>query len=269
SIPVHLFDPFAGAEGSELPASGRGTFAGAVGLLHLMAERHELPINFAQPKQPRPPRDPNQRLYLLAAALLLVLLFGGLAVGNAIVDQKREALAEKNTDLTDLTRQRDQLAERGKKLQALHEWEGVPWPDELYELSVAAPRPTNQFRVVSVEGMPLKAPAAKSQAAGRIGGGNGYSMPSTQDLNARPVAKLQLRFESGQRGPGGGGPTNEKENDEKLNKFTTELDRPSKSGERYYQPGPHSVSRNEYKKDILIRKRPTDEYTRKAGQPGQ
>jgi len=272
SIPVHLFDPFAGAEGSELPASGRGTFAAAVGLLHLMAERHELPINFAQPKQPRPPRDPNQRLYLLAAALVLVLLFCGFAVGNSVLEQQRESLAEKNTTLADLSRQRDQLAEKSKKLQALHEWEGVPWPDELYELSVAAPRPTSQFRVVSVEGMPLKAPAAKTQPSGRLGGGsNGASTSSIQDLNARPVAKLQLRFESAQGAPfggaGGGAPNNAKANDEKLNTFTTELDKPSKTGERYYQPGPNSVTRNEYKKDILIRKRPTDEYTRTAGQP--
>src|SRR5205814_6491999 len=85
SIPVHLFDPFGGAEGTELPASGRGTFAGAVGLLHLQAERNELPVNFAQIKQPRPPRDPNQRLHVLAACLVLVLLFGSFAVGNAVL----------------------------------------------------------------------------------------------------------------------------------------------------------------------------------------
>src|SRR5262249_9793799 len=46
-MPVHLFDPFAGAEGSELPAAGRGTFVGAVGLLHLMAARRQLPGQLA------------------------------------------------------------------------------------------------------------------------------------------------------------------------------------------------------------------------------
>src|SRR5262249_53619648 len=137
SIPVHLFDPFAGAEGSELPPSGRGTFAGAVGLLHLMAQRHELPINFAQPKQPRPPRDPNQRLYLLVACLFLVLFFGGLVVGNNVIEQKRALLAEMKIAETDLKRQLDQESEKARKLQALHEWEGVPWPDDLYELVAA------------------------------------------------------------------------------------------------------------------------------------
>src|SRR5205823_4846679 len=170
SVPVHLFDPFAGAEGSELPTSGRGTFAGAVGLLHLMAERHELPINFAQPKQPRPPRDPNQRLYVLAAAAVVLLLVGGFVLGNNLLDQYRDTLTEKNIALNDLSRQLTQETEKAKKLQALHEWEGVPWPDELYELSAAMPRPTNSFKVLSVEGMPLKAPVARQQASTKLGG---------------------------------------------------------------------------------------------------
>src|SRR5205814_2056106 len=165
SIPVHLFDPFAGAEGSELPTSGRGTFAGAVGLLHLMAQRHELPINFARPKQPKPPRDPNQRLYVLAAALVLVLVFGGIVVGKSAVDARREDLIVAKREENDLKRQLAQESEKAKKLQALHEWEGVPWPDELYELTACVPEGaiSRDFRILSVEGTPQKVAAKTAQ----------------------------------------------------------------------------------------------------------
>jgi len=267
SIPVHLFDPFAGAEGSELPTSGRGTFAGAVGLLHLMAERHELPINFAQPKQPRPPRDPNQRLYLFVTAAVLVLLLGGFLLGNNVLDQYRDTLTEKKTALDDLSRQLTQETEKAKKLQALHEWEGVPWPDELYELSAAMPTPTNSFKVLSVEGMPLKAPVARQQAPTKLGGqGNGTTAAAVVDLNARPVAKLHVKIDGATGRPFQ--VPDEKGNEDRLNDLNTELLKESKTGQVYVQPEPHSVSRGPvYDKDILIRKRPPSEYTR--AKPGR
>ncbi|MBI1917876.1 MAG: hypothetical protein HYS12_24540 [Planctomycetes bacterium] len=244
SIPVHLFDPFAGAEGSELPTSGRGTFAGAVGLLHLMAERHELPINFAQPKQPRPPRDPNQRRYLLAAAAVLMLLSAGLVVGKTAVDSRHETLIEIQGDVNDLNRQLTQEREKAKKLQALHEWEGVPWPDELYELSACVPKGaiSRDFRVLSVEGLPQK--------AGRQAGANSKAAPTVEDLNALPVAKLHLKIETSPN------------QIDKLNAFSKNLEEKTAKGEAYYQPAPHSITRREIDKDILIRKRPRAEYTR-------
>ena len=50
------------------PSQKRGAFIGAVGLLHSQGSRQGLPINFAQPKQPRPPRDPNRKKIIYAAA---------------------------------------------------------------------------------------------------------------------------------------------------------------------------------------------------------
>ena len=60
-IPLHEFDPFAGAVGLDVPAGGRGGFAGAAGLLFARAEARGLPINFVQPRQPKPPANPNNR----------------------------------------------------------------------------------------------------------------------------------------------------------------------------------------------------------------
>src|SRR5262249_33890840 len=92
-IPVHDFDPFGGDARPEFPSASRGSFAGVVGLLHLVAASPELPINFLQPRQPRPPRDPNRRMFALCAALGVVLLAGGFVLGNAMLDRSRERLA--------------------------------------------------------------------------------------------------------------------------------------------------------------------------------
>ncbi len=67
-IPIETFDPLAGAAGLDVPPAGRGAFAGAAGLLFARAEARGLPINFVQVRQPKPPRNPNSRRYLLAGA---------------------------------------------------------------------------------------------------------------------------------------------------------------------------------------------------------
>src|SRR5262249_32265684 len=162
--------------------------------------------------------------------LFLVLFFGGLVVGNNIIEQKRALVAEMKIAETDLKRQLDQESEKAKKLQALHDWEGVPWPDDLYELVAAVPSPiVDSFKVLSVEGMPIKA-SAKSQPAGAkpAGGGNGGS---AADLSARPVARFHLKF--GRGTTGGQGfvpPVDEKGNEAKLDQLNTELQKESKSG---------------------------------------
>src|SRR5262249_56134741 len=78
-LPVHSFDPFAGAERPDLPHAGRGGFAGAVGLLHAFADSAELPINFIQPREPKPVRDPNQRRLAFGVALAASVLVAGVA----------------------------------------------------------------------------------------------------------------------------------------------------------------------------------------------
>ena len=131
------------------------------------------------------------------------------------------------------------------------------------------PTPTNSFKVLSVEGMPQKAPVARQQAPTKLGGqSNGTSAATVADLNARPVAKLHVKIDGGSTGRPFQGPVDEKGNEDKLNDLNTELLKESKTGQVYVQPEPHSVSRGPvYDKDILIRKRPPSEYTR--AKPGR
>src|SRR5262249_54741995 len=240
-MPVHLFDPFAGAEGSELPAAGRGTFVGAVGLLHLMAARRELPVNFALIKQPKPPRDPNQRLHVLAACLLLVLLGGGFVLGQQVLENYRETVAEKDQELNDLGRQLAREREKAKRMEALHEWDGVPWPDELYELTASMPPIKPEFKVRVLEGSASRPPVKVRTPAGAAAAG--VTVSALQEVGARPVAKFLMKLDS---------PT-----DTPLNELTAKLlAAKDAEGVPYYRPGAHKVARGIYAKDTDIRTRP-------------
>jgi Tfp pilus assembly PilM family ATPase len=135
AIPVHPLDPFAGAERLEL-GGNRGGFAGAVGLLHAQSVG-TLPINFAQPKEPRPERDPNQARYVMAAGVgLLVLILVGVLCGRALSDRTRE-IARLQGDLEDMDGQLMSLNQDSQKLKELHGWTGnaICWLDELVNLS--------------------------------------------------------------------------------------------------------------------------------------
>ena len=75
-MPLHPFDPFIAVELPEVAPIARGCFTGAVGLLYAKASRAGLPINFVQPRQPKPPVD-NKRQLVLAGLLAFVAVVGG------------------------------------------------------------------------------------------------------------------------------------------------------------------------------------------------
>ncbi len=241
-VPVHPFDPFAGAEGKQLPSSGRGTFVGAIGLLHLMARAGSLPVNFVQAKHVRAPADPNQRLHVLAGCLVAALLVGGLLWGNFAVNEQRAALAEKDRELSDLTRQTQIERDKNKTLQALHEWEGVSWPDELYELSAKMPKVTTTFKVRS-----LKGTVERPERLSTPGGVRTPLTASTMGLNSRPAARFDLKFPSGSSTP--------------LEQLTTELLSSGDNQGAFYRPSPHTKNRDgSFDKIVYIHKREPAKY---------
>jgi hypothetical protein len=239
-IPVHPFDPFAGAESPQLPSYGRGTFAGAVGLLHLQSRPGGLPVNFTQVKQATAQRDPNSRLYLLVAALLISLLCAGGVLGFTALQRKKGELAEKVKELADLDKQLAQKKEAVKLPRELLEWEGVCWSDELYELAARLPRADGKFKVRSLVGEILKpqvktGPGAKTAAA-------------AGPINSREAAKVHLTMDA---------------SDEVLARLTGKLLEPDRDlAPVFYRGGNQSMQRGVYEKDIFIRRRAPSEYIR-------
>jgi hypothetical protein len=164
-IPVHTFDPFAGSEARELPTGNRGTFSGAVGLLHAQAAG-PMAINFVSPRQPKPPKNPNVRMYRLALVAWVTLVLGGLALGrfaivlkNGEVERLEAARTKTATDLV-------KTKENSKRLKALDEWDGPVWGDEWYDLA-ARINDVNALRVVSINAEPI-ARTGSSKFAGRM-----------------------------------------------------------------------------------------------------
>lgn len=136
-LPVYPFDPFDGADGPGVPADHRGDFAGAVGLLQAHGARKALPINFAKPKQPKPPRDPNRRRLVMVAALGAILLLAGLGYCVADVAARNNKLTKLMAQKADLELQLARYDDDGKRLKAMEDWNSgeINWLDEYYDLT--------------------------------------------------------------------------------------------------------------------------------------
>jgi Tfp pilus assembly PilM family ATPase len=167
-VPVHALDPFAGAEGPDLPAADRGTFAAAVGLLHAYGEKRQLPINFVQPKQPKPPADANKRRLLAAAAAVAVLLVGGVSVCYSKLADRSRQMESLFQQKSDLERQLKLLEQDTNRIKAIEDWtqSGIVWLDELYDLTDRFPD-TNLIRLTQFMGDPL-AHAGKDKHTARM-----------------------------------------------------------------------------------------------------
>jgi Tfp pilus assembly PilM family ATPase len=134
-LPLHPFDPFGG--GVDLPEVApicRGSFAGAVGLLQAKAGTG-LPINFIQPRQPKPPAN-NRRQYVLLGVLAAVVILGGGGYACfALYDREttnRAAAVEANEDKEkELVKKREEAS----RLKAIDRWETAEPLDELYDLA--------------------------------------------------------------------------------------------------------------------------------------
>ncbi len=156
AIPIHSFDPFGGVEKPELPTANRGAFAGAVGLLHAQAQRQPLAINFAKPKQPKPPRDPNRRKVLFGAALAASVLVAAVAYGVNEVTAKGRVLSGLALEKSTLDRELAQMEDDAKRIKALEDWtqSSIVWLDELYDLTDRFPDPSKVF-LMQMTAVPL------------------------------------------------------------------------------------------------------------------
>ena len=122
-MPLHPFDPFIAVELPEVAPIARGCFAGAVGLFYAKASRAGLPINFVQPRQPKPPVDNKLLRLVLAGLFAFVVVFGG---GYYATSQ---LMAHQQINIDNARRQREDIEtklakdkEDNKRHLAVDEW---------------------------------------------------------------------------------------------------------------------------------------------------
>jgi Tfp pilus assembly PilM family ATPase len=165
-VPVTSFDPLAGLDA---PASGRGSFAAAAGLLQAQARRRPPAVNFVRPKEPRPARDPNRARLVAAAAALGVLLLGTVGFGYAQVARKDREIEALQAEKTALDRVVLDVEEDARRIKALEEWSQgqIVWLDELYDLTDHF-GDTNSMRLVQLAGEPLASSAKGKNAPKQV-----------------------------------------------------------------------------------------------------
>jgi hypothetical protein len=154
SVPVHAFDPLAGAA-PDVAESLRGRFAGAVGLLAGRAA-NTLPINFASPRQPRIEADPVRKRLKLVAMASFLLLAVGLIGGIAYAQYKTSGIQDRVAKRNDLKKQVDDGTPNANRVKGIDGWSGreVNWLDEMYELADRMPA-DDSVRVLSLEAKPV------------------------------------------------------------------------------------------------------------------
>jgi Tfp pilus assembly PilM family ATPase len=155
AIPVYPLDPFAGLGDSNLPTENRGAFAGAVGALYAQSQFRKLPIDFLNPKEPKPPRDPHKWKAVAAAAAILILAVSTAIYGWTEVAKLDREIKGLNFVKLDLDGQL-QLMEKEDTIRAdVEEWinDRVIWLDELYDLTERFPN-LNRARLRSLTADP-------------------------------------------------------------------------------------------------------------------
>jgi hypothetical protein len=226
--PVHTFDPFAGAETLDLPLGQRGAFAGAMGLLFARAEG-QLPINFASPRQPKPPQNFNYRLVRLAGVACVALLLGLVILGRVLhaaysidVEAVRQQRVKVEEELANT-----QLNQR--RFKAIDDWDMLVVLDELYDLTARIPD-VNSLRIKSIS----IDPSPRSSKTHYV---------------AKATIKGELRLSPGQavlnlREP--------------LDKLIGEFSRDGNGS--YYSPEPPKVESNVFTLVVNVARRAPEEY---------
>jgi Tfp pilus assembly PilM family ATPase len=139
AIPVHALDPFAGIERLDVQGN-RGGYTGAVGLLHAQAAQAGA-INFAAPKEAKPARDPRRERVLVSALVGLLVLVGGLVVGNQVLAVRKDQVKQLTEEIGDLDGRIALFGKESEKLKELEGWTGaaVSWLDELADINQRFP----------------------------------------------------------------------------------------------------------------------------------
>src|SRR5262249_55553756 len=147
SFPVYAYEPVVGVS---VPDGPMGTHAGLAGMLALRASGAALPINFASPRQPKPPRDPGKRLLVLVGGGVFAFAFLLLAFGLIQLSSKNRKLAALQKQKNELDNQLHVFEPDAKRIKALDDWSAseVNWLDELYDMTARVPD-INKIRIIN------------------------------------------------------------------------------------------------------------------------
>src|SRR5262249_15606004 len=135
AIPVLPLDPFVASDQVEIPPGNRAGFTGLLGVADAFA-RQALPINFAKPKEPKAPENPNKKRNLVRVAAAAILLLAAIVVIQLIVSESGARAEELRDELAKLEARRAKLRPDAARIEALGKWQNsnVSYLDEVYDL---------------------------------------------------------------------------------------------------------------------------------------
>ncbi len=119
-----------------------------VGLLCALAQE-SVPVNFAAPKEPKPPAPPRTRQFVLAGVLGLLLLVTLMVVGNKYLEARQaeidgliHAKEDKKKELDSSANSQDRA-----DLEYLDKWDqgSVAWVDEVYDMVAHFPHEKDYY----------------------------------------------------------------------------------------------------------------------------
>ncbi len=157
AFPVHVLPA---SDGAAVPAR-----IALAGLVELFARTRTLPVNFAHPREPKPPRDPNRRIMILAGALAATLLLGMVILGWSRLAAKDRIIRDLSDARSDLDRELVLLDQDDRRFKAVKEWQEneVVWLDELYDLTAATPN-IDRLRFTHIVGNPIVTGSGSAKA---------------------------------------------------------------------------------------------------------
>lgn len=127
--------------GDVKPAGVSGSWAAAVGLVHLAGSGKAPAADFLKPKEPRPPRKVGLAGRKLLVGGIAVLCLLGLLSAYLVLSKKSARLAQLKEDRAAVEEELKRLGSLTPDIKVFREWQDgtISWADEFYDLAARFP----------------------------------------------------------------------------------------------------------------------------------